>query len=542
MTAKPKAIYITPSLGPWLELLPAYVTVLNAAPGILDLPAALAQNGVEPDIIFQDELLAPRTLVKGLEQFACPKVFWTQDPHLNHYWQAPYARLFGAVACTQKAWLEPLRRAGAGKVEWITWCERHGPWVPHQERAHPAAFVGRVTQFRPVRRLFVEYLQSLFPIRVETDISYDEVQNVYSQARLAPNESIQGEITQRLFAATAVGCLVLEPQADNGLEELFEPGKEVVTYCDGIELAEVMRFYLSHPELAEKCGRAAWERAAREHKPENRVQALWRLGMAAPAATSLGLDGERQFWLAAARCLESSLLPVSPEEVLAGLEQHQEEPECFTAILRLLVLAGHSAQALALAAGNALAGFAQTDASFQVCVCALAMRQGEFGLARGLFTAFLAAGGCQAQNVETPAALYAALAETLTRHGLLWRPGFPFDSERHLPATASECYLVSLSLEPDNPAVMRKAEALLRGLPGSELARLGYLSQLSLRNREDHRLSFSLGLTDLKTFRVPEGLEELRLARAQAAAQGKSPRLEDMLAAQDPKGLIRGAL
>jgi hypothetical protein len=435
-----------------------------------------------------------------------------------------------------------LRQAGAGKVEWITWCERFGLCIPHKERAHPAAFVGRVTQYRPVRRLFVEYLQSHFPIRVETEIPYGEVQEVYSHTRLAPNESIQGEITQRLFAAASVGCLVLEPSAENGLEELFEPGKEVVTYGDGLELAEVMRYYLRNPELAEGLGRAAWERTAREHKPENRVQALWRLGMEAHPPADGGLDGERQFWLTAARCLESSLLPVTLEEVLAGLQQHQEEPECFTAILRLLVLVGQSAQALTLAAGNALAGFAPTDVSFRTSACALALRQREFGLARSLFTMFLAATGSPLQDVDSPAALYLALAETLARNGVFWRPGFPFDSERHIPATASECYMLSLSIDPDNPAVMRKAEALLKGLPGSELARMGYLSQLSLRNHEDYRLSLSLGLADLKTFRVSEGLEELRLARAQAAAQGKSARFEGMLAAQDPKGLIRATL
>ncbi|MBI4807308.1 MAG: glycosyltransferase family 1 protein [Desulfovibrio sp.] len=541
MNVKPRAVYITPSLGPWLEHLPAEVTVLNAPPGLLDLPAELAKSEIVPDVIFQDELLTPRTLVKGLEQFDCPKVFWTQDPHLNHYWQAPYASLFGAVACTQKAWLEPFRQAGAGKVGWVTWCERFGPCIAHSQRGHPVAFVGRVTQFRPVRRLFVEYLQSLFPIRVETEIPYGEVQSVYSQTRLAPNESIQGEITQRLFAAAAVGCLVLEPHAENGLEELFEPGREVVTYSEALELGEVVRYYLKNPELAEKIGRAAWERTEREHRPENRVQALWQLAMEAPPA-ACGLDGKRQFWLAAARCLESSLLPVTLEEVLAGLQPYQDEAECFTAILRLLVLAGQSAQALALAARNALAGFAPTDVSFRTSACALALRQGELGLARSLFTTFQAATGSPVQDVDSPASLYAAMAETLARNGLPWRPGFPFDSERHLPATASECYTMSLSMDAENPAVMRKAEALLKGIPGSELARMGYLSQLSLRNREDFLLSFSLGLVDLKTFRVPEGLEELRLARAQAAAQGKSARFERMLAAQDPKGLIRASL
>ncbi|WP_279343449.1 glycosyltransferase [Fundidesulfovibrio terrae] len=540
--ARPLAVYVSPGLAAWLDALPFETLIVTPGPGIFDLAAELETRGVTPDVIIQDEVLAPRTLLKGLEKFRCPKLFWSRDPHLNHYWQAPYAGLFDAVASTQKAQAGPLAQACAGPAAWITWSETPGPWVPHSRRAHGAAFVGRVTQFRPLRRMFTELLLSRHPIRVETDIPHPEVPGVYAQARLAPNESILGETTHRLFAATAQGCLVLEPARDNGLEELFEPGREVVTYEDGLELLEVMAFYSRRDGLAEKMGRAAWERCGHDHRPENRLVSLGELAHRAAPRSPSAREHRRLLALAAAHCLESSLLPGRLEDVLDLLEEFQDDPECVTAALRLLTWAGQPRQALSLAALLASAGFAPGDVSFQVCLCVLFLRQDKFELARAAFGAFAAASGEPAGEAVTPAGLYAVLGDRLARRGRRWRPGFPFDPQRHLPATASECYLLSLTHTPGNLPVLRKAEALLRDLPGSELARMAYLSEMSLRNREDFRLGMSLGLADLRAFRVDAGLDELRLAREQALAKGKAAAFEAALAARDPSGRIRAAL
>jgi len=545
MSGKPLAVYVSPGLSPWLEEFPAQVVAIHPGPGIFDLESALAQRGLTPDLIIQDEVLAPRTLLKGLESFDCPKLFWSLDPHLNHYWQAPYAALFDAVAVTQKDWIEPMLRAGAGRAGWITWCSASAPWTPFADRPHQTAFVGRVTEFRPMRKNFVDFLSARFPLRLETDLPYDRVQAVYAKVRLAPNESFRGEITERLFIAAGAGCLVAEPSADNGLEELFQPGLEVATYADALELADILGHYATHPGEAERLGRAAWERVAREHRPEHRVQALGRLALDAPASAPRGRAGELLFWLAAAKCLESGLLEAPPERVIQGLAEYQEDPRCLVAILSLLALGGQDRDALAVAMRYATAGFAPSDAGFLACCCSLALRLQEFDLAKRLYEAFDPAPGepvREVRKVRGPADLYAALGDILARREQRWRPGFPFDPDRHLPATASEYQRMSLALEPDNQAVLRKAEALLRGLPGSETHRLAYLSELSLRNREDFRLGLSLGVTDLKAFRVSQGLEEIRLARRQAQAQGKGAAFERMLAAQDPSGVIRAGL
>lgn len=542
MSGKPLAVYVTPCLGHALDAFPAEVAVLQPGPGIVDLPELLDSHGLKPDILLQDERLAPRTLLKGLETLDCPRIFWSLDPHLNHYWQAHYAALFDVAVSTQKAWAEPLARAGAGRAEWLTWCAPAAPWTPHGQRSRAAAFVGRLSGFRPARTNFVRFLQDRFAVRVETDIPSSEVQGTYADARLAPNESIQGEITQRLFTAAGAGCLVLEPGGDNGLGELFEIGGEVEVYHDALELAEAMARALADPVRAERMGLAARERLLREHLPEHRMAALGRMALSAPSAAPRGLGGERLFWLAAARCLESGRVDVQPGTVLEGLEEHQEDPECLTAILRLLALGGLTAQALEMAARYASAGLAPAHAGYRSTLSALALDGEDFPLALGTYFNFLRATGQPGERPETPAALLAAWGDLMLRADARVRSGFAFDPGRHVPAVAAEFYHASLLQDPENLAVLRKAESLLRDVPGGELVRLGYLSELSLRSRDDFRLGLAVGLADLKVFRAAEGLEEIRLSRDLARSRGRGAAFDRLLASGDRLGLVRSAL
>ncbi|MBI4568206.1 MAG: glycosyltransferase, partial [Planctomycetes bacterium] len=68
----------------------------------------------------------------------------------------------------------------------------------------------------------------------------------------------------RLFEATGCGALLVTEEAPN-LPDLFEPGREVVTYRDPEECAATVRYYLEHPREAETIARAGQERTLREH-------------------------------------------------------------------------------------------------------------------------------------------------------------------------------------------------------------------------------------------------------------------------------------
>jgi spore maturation protein CgeB len=77
----------------------------------------------------------------------------------------------------------------------------------------------------------------------------------------------------RLFEATGVGAMLLTDRKDN-LHELFEIGKEVVTYSSKEEAAELVRHYLDHPQEAEKIAKAGQARTLREHTYKARMVEL----------------------------------------------------------------------------------------------------------------------------------------------------------------------------------------------------------------------------------------------------------------------------
>ncbi len=77
----------------------------------------------------------------------------------------------------------------------------------------------------------------------------------------------------RLYEATGVGTMLLTDHKDN-LHELFDIGREVVTYSSKEEAAELVSYYLVHPEEASKIARAGQARTLREHTYAHRMQEL----------------------------------------------------------------------------------------------------------------------------------------------------------------------------------------------------------------------------------------------------------------------------
>ncbi|MGN6580918.1 MAG: CgeB family protein, partial [Bordetella sp.] len=77
----------------------------------------------------------------------------------------------------------------------------------------------------------------------------------------------------RLFEATGVGTMLLTDRKDN-LGELFEIGKEVVAYSSPEEAAELIRYYLDHPEEAQAIAKAGQARTLREHTYRHRMEEL----------------------------------------------------------------------------------------------------------------------------------------------------------------------------------------------------------------------------------------------------------------------------
>lgn len=77
----------------------------------------------------------------------------------------------------------------------------------------------------------------------------------------------------RLYEATGVGSLLITDSKDN-LGEIFEVGKEVVAYSSPQEAAELIRYYIEHPDEADLIAKAGQARTLKDHTYKSRMNQL----------------------------------------------------------------------------------------------------------------------------------------------------------------------------------------------------------------------------------------------------------------------------
>jgi hypothetical protein len=164
-----------------------------------------------------------------------------------------------------------------------------------KEPAYDAVFVGSLSTNHAERIQFLEQVASLTPLEVwgpgvealtresplrqrhHGDAWAREMYRVLSQAKLALNYHLDSADVyannMRLFEATGVGTLLITDWKVN-LSEMFEPGKEVVTYRTPEECAELIEYYLDHPDERAAIAQAGQRRTLQEHTFYHRMQEL----------------------------------------------------------------------------------------------------------------------------------------------------------------------------------------------------------------------------------------------------------------------------
>jgi spore maturation protein CgeB len=109
-----------------------------------------------------------------------------------------------------------------------------------------------------------------------TRLSFEEMSVVFEQSRVNLNlsGSYQGERKQvkaRVFEVTASGGFLLCEYVD-GLEEFFEIGKEIVCFASYGDLADKIRFFLSHESERRRIAEAGYSRTLSCHTSERRIR------------------------------------------------------------------------------------------------------------------------------------------------------------------------------------------------------------------------------------------------------------------------------
>ena len=531
---------INGQLGPSLRDLGHEVLEVLPAPGVTDVRTVLEPSGFRPDLLVQTEVLGGRVILAGLEHLDCPKVFWSIDSHLNAFWHAHYGRLFDAVATTQPAWVPRLGALGLPQVFPLPWFGSNAPFKPFAARGHAVSFCGRIGPSRPLRRQFAEFLRKRFDARLEENLPYAEMLALFGDTRIVPNESIAGEINFRLFEAASHGSLVLNPRCE-GLETLFEPGREVETYSNVLELDDRLRHWLARPAEMERMGLQARERVLACHLPAHRARELMQRVRGLGRTAAQGRTAALMFHLTLLDLLEAERLDLPPQAVASGLLALQDAPEAAVGLMRLHYFiddgAGLASLLEGILAGKRFAGDHDVEASASLAALAL----GKWDMARLFWHRHRRATGQAPGLVEDPAGLARSWAATWARTGREIRLGMVYDSSRHAPQSAFEALMLAHTHAPKDLGLVRAVDSLLGGYSGVEETRLALLSELSLHDRHNWRLGLRLGLVNLRAFRFREGLEELQVAREYAAASGAEARFLAALEREDPTGAVRAA-
>ncbi len=89
-----------------------------------------------------------------------------------------------------------------------------------------------------------------------------------------PIQPVKRHLHLREFEAPMSGALYCTGYTDE-LTEFFEPDKEVIVYHNQEELLDKVRYYLTHPEAAEKVREAGYNRALSEHTYHARFKQLF---------------------------------------------------------------------------------------------------------------------------------------------------------------------------------------------------------------------------------------------------------------------------
>jgi hypothetical protein len=116
-------------------------------------------------------------------------------------------------------------------------------------------------------------------------LSDEDMIKMYSRAKISLGFSSCGDthrtrqrilqVHLRDFEAPMSGAFYMVEYMEE-LEEFFEIGKEIVCYNNKVDLAEKIKYYLSHDTEREKIRQAGYRRAVNEHSWQKRFQEAFR--------------------------------------------------------------------------------------------------------------------------------------------------------------------------------------------------------------------------------------------------------------------------
>ncbi len=278
----PQRLLRLPVIGPWLSALPGLVEI-----------AVEQVKAARPDVLYcQDLWFLPPQKLAELRQYAKLIVGQIASPLPPE----AYLKGYDLILTSFPHFVPRLRAMGvASEYFRIGFDTRVLELLGTVEKDIDASFVGGISRHHGKALPMLEYLVRSTPIeffgygagslgrnspivaRHHGEVWGLDMYRALARSRLTLNRHINVAENyannMRLFEATGVGALLITDRKDN-LGELFEVGKEVVAYSSPEEAAELIRYYITHPDEASEIARAGQARTLRDHTYLRRMEEL----------------------------------------------------------------------------------------------------------------------------------------------------------------------------------------------------------------------------------------------------------------------------
>lgn len=234
-----------------------------------------AEVDFAPDLIIEHESGFVVTEVR--EHARVPAVFIEADTPQHYQGHAERSKWFDYCFISQKDYLDYFHRHGNPRTYWLPFAcdpEVHRP-IPVPEE-YDLAFVGHY--FCPPyydRARLLDRLSRRYRMRIASNVGYDEMALIYSQAKIVFNRSMLGIFNIRPFEAMSCGRLVLTDRIGNGLTDLFQDRKHLVIYGEE-DLEDLIDHYLVHDEERNAIAQEGQREVHSKHTYAHRVDQILR--------------------------------------------------------------------------------------------------------------------------------------------------------------------------------------------------------------------------------------------------------------------------
>ncbi len=228
-------------------------------------------NNFIPDVIVVFDNSAPLYII-GLEDMDVPVIFYSVDIHHHYELHSYLYHVFDKMFVAMRDYIPYLNCFCGSDVEWLPlWASKIVD--VSNEKKYGAVFVGTLNE-----KLNPDRVHFFNKLREKTDVLCMQGKwwEIFPYSEIVINQTVKGDLNFRVFEAMGTGSLLLTENSSNGLLDIFEDKKHLVTYKknDVEDARSLIDYFLNHKKEAQDIAMTGREEILKKHLPRHRADLI----------------------------------------------------------------------------------------------------------------------------------------------------------------------------------------------------------------------------------------------------------------------------